>query len=115
MWWSPLWMPWRKRVKSTGPRWPRLLPSMGSMLTSQIRHAAKEETVVSIQEVRVPDLGGADEVEVIEISVSPGDSVEQEQSLIVVESDKATVEIGRATCRERVRTMEGGGARPAKQ
>src|SRR5690554_51247 len=93
MWWSPLWMPWRKRVKSTGPRWPRLLPSMGSMLTSQIRHAAKEETVVSIQEVRVPDLGGADEVEVIEISVSPGDSVEQEQSLIVVESDKATVEL----------------------
>jgi len=63
------------------------------MLTSQIRHAAKEETVVSIQEVRVPDLGGADEVEVIEISVSPGDSVEQEQSLIVVESDKATVEL----------------------
>jgi len=48
---------------------------------------------VSIQEVRVPDLGGADEVEVIEISVSPGDSVEQEQSLIVVESDKATVEL----------------------
>ncbi len=48
---------------------------------------------MSIQEVRVPDLGGADEVEVIEISVSPGDSVEQEQSLIVVESDKATVEL----------------------
>jgi len=48
---------------------------------------------VSIQEVRVPDLGGADEVEVIEVSVSPGDSVEEEQSLIVVESDKATVEL----------------------
>lgn len=48
---------------------------------------------MSIQEVRVPDLGGADEVEVIEISVSPGDSVEHEQSLIVVESDKATVEL----------------------
>ena len=48
---------------------------------------------MSIQEVRVPDLGGADEVEVIEISVSPGDSVEEEQSLIVVESDKATVEL----------------------
>lgn len=48
---------------------------------------------MSIEEVRIPDLGGADEVEVIEISVSPGDSVEQEQSLIVVESDKATVEL----------------------
>jgi len=63
------------------------------MPISRTRRAAKEETVVSIQEVRVPDLGGADEVEVIEISVSPGDSVEEEQSLIVVESDKATVEL----------------------
>src|SRR5690606_23465743 len=66
---------------------------MGLMPISRTRRAAKEETVVSIQEVRVPDLGGADEVEVIEISVSPGDSVEEEQSLIVVESDKATVEL----------------------
>src|SRR5690606_4517397 len=66
---------------------------MGSMPTSQIRRAAKEDTVVSIQEVRVPDLGGADEVEVMPGSVSRGDSVEEEQSLIVVESDKAAVEL----------------------
>ncbi len=48
---------------------------------------------MSMQEVRVPDLGGADEVEVIEILVQPGDKVEAEQSLLVVESDKATVEL----------------------
>lgn len=41
----------------------------------------------------VPDLGGAEEVEVIEISVAPGDSIEVEQTLVVLESDKATMEI----------------------
>jgi len=43
--------------------------------------------------VTVPDLGGIDEVEVIEISVSNGDSVEAEDALIVLESDKATMEV----------------------
>ncbi len=41
----------------------------------------------------VPDLGGAEEVEVIEISVAVGDSIELEQTLVVLESDKATMEI----------------------
>ncbi len=41
----------------------------------------------------VPDLGGAEEVEVIEVSVSVGDSIEVEQTLVVLESDKATLEI----------------------
>ncbi|OUS15934.1 hypothetical protein A9Q88_09280 [Gammaproteobacteria bacterium 50_400_T64] len=41
----------------------------------------------------VPDLGGAEEVEVIEISVAVGDSIEVEQTLVVLESDKATMEI----------------------
>lgn len=43
--------------------------------------------------VKVPDLGGADNVEVIEVSVSVGDEVEAEQTLIVLESDKASMEI----------------------
>ena len=41
----------------------------------------------------VPDLGGAEEVEVIEVSVAVGDSIELEQTLVVLESDKATMEI----------------------
>ncbi|MFA0068680.1 pyruvate dehydrogenase complex dihydrolipoyllysine-residue acetyltransferase [Vibrio breoganii] len=46
----------------------------------------------AIQEVNVPDIGG-DEVEVTEIMVSVGDSVEEEQSLITVEGDKASMEV----------------------
>ncbi|USD64848.1 pyruvate dehydrogenase complex dihydrolipoyllysine-residue acetyltransferase [Vibrio sp. SCSIO 43136] len=44
------------------------------------------------KEVNVPDIGG-DEVEVTEIMVSVGDSVEEEQSLITVEGDKASMEV----------------------
>lgn len=48
---------------------------------------------MSVEEIHVPDLGGSDEVEVIELSVSPGDQVQQEDPIVVVESDKATVEL----------------------
>ncbi len=44
-------------------------------------------------EIRVPDIGDFKEVEVIELLVKPGDSVAPEQSLITVESDKASMEI----------------------
>src|SRR5688572_17892274 len=44
-------------------------------------------------EVRVPDIGDFKEVEVIEVLVKPGDTVAKEQSLITLESDKATMEI----------------------
>ncbi|EAT11495.1 pyruvate dehydrogenase complex dihydrolipoamide acetyltransferase [Oceanobacter sp. RED65] len=44
-------------------------------------------------EVRVPDLGGIDEVEVIEIPVSKGDQLQQDDSILVLESDKATMEV----------------------
>jgi dihydrolipoamide dehydrogenase len=44
-------------------------------------------------EVKVPDIGDFKEVEVIEVLVKPGDSVAKEQSLITLESDKATMEI----------------------
>lgn len=48
---------------------------------------------MAIETIHVPDLGGAESVEVIELCVSPGDVVELEQSLIVLESDKATMDI----------------------
>jgi pyruvate dehydrogenase E2 component (dihydrolipoamide acetyltransferase) len=43
--------------------------------------------------VKVPDIGGAEGAEVIELLVAVGDEVELEQSLIVLESDKASMEI----------------------
>ncbi|MFT7525657.1 MAG: pyruvate/2-oxoglutarate dehydrogenase complex dihydrolipoamide acyltransferase (E2) component, partial [Arenicella sp.] len=44
-------------------------------------------------EIKIPDLGGAGDVEVIDIIVSPGDSVALEDSLITVESDKASMDV----------------------
>ena len=44
-------------------------------------------------EVKVPDIGDFAEVAVIELLVKPGDTVREEQSLITVESDKASMEI----------------------
>jgi len=46
-----------------------------------------------VTEVRVPDIGDFENVEVIEVLVSPGDAVEREDSLITIESDKASMEI----------------------
>jgi dihydrolipoamide dehydrogenase len=48
---------------------------------------------MSAIEVRVPDIGDFKDVDVIEVLVQPGDRVEKEQSLISLESDKATMEI----------------------
>ena len=44
-------------------------------------------------ELRVPDIGSDDEVDVIEILVSPGDSINEDDSVITLESDKATMEV----------------------
>ena len=44
-------------------------------------------------DIKVPDIGDFDEVTVIEVLVKPGDSIKAEQSLITVESDKASMEI----------------------
>jgi dihydrolipoamide dehydrogenase len=44
-------------------------------------------------EIKVPDLGGASDVEVIEVLVKVGDSISAEDSLITVESDKASMDI----------------------
>jgi dihydrolipoamide dehydrogenase len=44
-------------------------------------------------EVKVPDLGGFENVEIIELLVAPGDEIQMEDSLVTVESDKASMEI----------------------
>jgi pyruvate dehydrogenase E2 component (dihydrolipoamide acetyltransferase) len=46
-----------------------------------------------VQTVAVPDIGDFKEVEVIEVLVKPGDKIAKEQSLVTLESDKATMEI----------------------
>ena len=47
----------------------------------------------NIEEIKIPDIGDFDSVEVIEIAVRVGDSVEIEDTLITVESDKASMDI----------------------
>lgn len=48
---------------------------------------------MAVEIVTVPDLGGAESVDVIELSLTPGDSVALEDSLLVLESDKATMDV----------------------
>jgi len=43
--------------------------------------------------IEVPDMGEVDDVEVVELLVAPGEHVDKDQSLLVLESDKASVEI----------------------
>jgi len=48
---------------------------------------------MSLVEVKVPDIGDVTDVSVIELLVKPGDNIKVEQSLVTVESDKASMEI----------------------
>ena len=55
--------------------------------------AAPAATVAEVRDVHLPDIGDFKDVEVIEILVAVGDTVEAEQSLLTLESDKASMEI----------------------
>ncbi len=48
---------------------------------------------MSVQTIHIPDIGATDEVEVIEISVAVGEKVETDQTMLVLESDKTTMDI----------------------
>src|SRR6476619_1633308 len=48
---------------------------------------------MALVEVKVPDIGDFKDVQIIEVLVKPGDTVKTEQSLVTVESDKASMEI----------------------
>lgn len=54
---------------------------------------APAPTGESVQDIRVPDIGSAGKAKVIEVLVKIGDSIEADQSLITLESDKASMEI----------------------
>jgi len=46
---------------------------------------------MTIEKIKIPDLGEAVDVEVIEICVQPGDTVSKDDSIIVLESEKAAM------------------------
>lgn len=48
---------------------------------------------MGVELIRVPDVGSSDPVDVIEVSVKPGDALNQEDTVLVLESDKATIEV----------------------
>ena len=48
---------------------------------------------MSLEKITIPDLGDSEDVEVIEILVSPGDEIQENDSLLVLETDKAAMEI----------------------
>src|SRR5947199_2652364 len=48
---------------------------------------------MSMVEIKVPDIGDFKEVPIIQVFVKPGDSVKQEDPLIALESDKATMDV----------------------
>ena len=52
---------------------------------------------MALVEVKVPDIGDFKDIAVIELLVKPGDTIKAEQSLLTVESDKASMEIPSST------------------
>lgn len=56
-------------------------------------NAPSEEGTVYIEQIKVPDLGGAESVPIIEIMASVNDQVEEDEGILVLESDKASMEI----------------------
>jgi pyruvate dehydrogenase E2 component (dihydrolipoamide acetyltransferase) len=81
---------------STGSLIMRFETAAGSASVETAAPAAQAESaasaVASVVDVNVPDIGG-DEVNVTEIMVNVGDKIAEEQSLITVEGDKASMEV----------------------
>jgi pyruvate dehydrogenase E2 component (dihydrolipoamide acetyltransferase) len=77
--------------------WPALGAASAAPETkaapAEQKEAPAQSSAPAEVDVPVPEIGGAEGVEVIEISVKPGDKVEEGDSLIVLETDKASMEI----------------------
>ena len=61
--------------------------------TSDTASAPVANSTVALQALIVPDIGGSDAVDVIEVHVSAGDEIEQDAPLVTLESDKASMEV----------------------
>ena len=68
-------------------------PEKAPAQPAEAEPSAEDTSGGEVKEVKVPDLGSDSKAEVIEILVAKGDRVEADQSLIVLESDKASMEI----------------------
>jgi pyruvate dehydrogenase E2 component (dihydrolipoamide acetyltransferase) len=60
---------------------------------SESSTAGQHNTEASLMEVTVPDIGGATDVDIIDVLVKVGDSIEAEAGLITLETDKATMDV----------------------
>ncbi|WP_423708267.1 dihydrolipoyl dehydrogenase [Undibacterium sp. WLX3042] len=72
---------------------PAVAAPVSAPAAAPVAAPAVAATVTGIVEVKVPDIGDFKEVEVIEVMVKVGDTIKVDQSLITVESDKASMEI----------------------
>nr|WP_251701919.1 dihydrolipoyllysine-residue acetyltransferase [Pseudomonas boanensis] len=72
---------------------PAAAPATAPAAAVAVAAAPVAPTAASVQDIKVPDIGSAGKAKVIEVLVKAGDTVEAEQSLITLESDKASMEI----------------------
>src|SRR4249920_435822 len=82
------------------PRSPRRSRNTTSTPRRSTRCSPEEkrrQIIMALVEVKVPDIGDFKDVEIIEVLVKPGDTIKAEQSLLTVESDKASMEIPSST------------------
>ncbi|QDP72640.1 dihydrolipoyllysine-residue acetyltransferase [Legionella israelensis] len=77
--------------KSTEKKTEKDIESGKKPTPSEQQEETHENT--EIKEVRIPDIGGATDVDVIEIMVQSGDKISKDQALITLEGDKATMDI----------------------
>ncbi|HYF97958.1 MAG TPA: biotin/lipoyl-containing protein, partial [Coxiellaceae bacterium] len=67
--------------------------SLEAAAASTATPVSEKPSEISLQEIHIPDIGGAKGVSVIEVSVKPGDQIVEEQPLLTLEGDKATMEV----------------------
>lgn len=80
----------QSEAKQEAPAKPAESPAEAETLKSNELHA---QPISQSMEVRIPDIGGATDVDVIEVMVSAGDRVKKDEALITLEGDKATMDI----------------------
>ncbi|ETD72528.1 dihydrolipoamide acetyltransferase [Pelistega indica] len=80
-------------TKAENPATPAVQEKVAEPVIATASAPEKASVAGGLVDVVVPDIGDFDEVDVIEVMVAVGDDIKEEQSLITVESDKASMEI----------------------
>jgi pyruvate dehydrogenase E2 component (dihydrolipoamide acetyltransferase) len=82
------------KTEETAPAEVEKTASSKKIIESPSEESSSNQTAIPQEiQITVPDLGGADEVEVIELLVAVGDEIEKDQAVITVESDKASMDV----------------------